>query len=174
MKIRAKEMRRKVSQAGNLKAPYRQPCKLAQGAKVCTRKLAQGAKVYTRKLAQDVKVYTAKLAQRAKVYTRKLASWTHREPRRMVRGAAAALLRATPPPSLSLTFSRSLSLSLSPLSLGALAARAMCLLCRLFESARRARRTHHVITYYPATPCRRRFRASRTHTYAHTYYNTRA
>ena len=92
----------------------------------------------------------------------------------MVRGAAAALLRATPPPSLSLTFSLSLSLSLSPRSLVALAARAMCLRSRLFESARRARRTYHSVTYYPATFCRRRSRASLAHAYTYTYYNTRA
>ncbi len=156
-------MRRKVSLLGLLWLPYRQPCKVQLNCKA-----------YTAKLAQDVKAYTAKLAQGAKAYTAKLASWTHREPRRIVRGAAAALLRATPPPSLSLTLSPSLSFPPSPLSLGALAARAMCLRSRLFESARRARRTHHVFTYYPDTFRRRRARASLGLAYTCTYYNTRA
>ncbi len=73
-------MRRKVSLLGLLWLPYRQPCKVQLNCKA-----------YTAKLAQDVKAYTAKLAQGAKAYTAKLASWTHREPRRIVRGAAAAL-----------------------------------------------------------------------------------
>ena len=159
----SKLSRQKVSLLGPPWAPYRQPCKVAQVARNYTRKLAQVARNYTRKLAQV-----------ARNYTRKLAQGDSREPRRIVRGAAAALLRATPPPSFSLTLSPSLSFPSPPLSLGALAARAMCLLCRLFESARRARRTHHVVTYYPATPRRRRARASLGLAYTCTYYNTRA
>ena len=91
----------------------------------------------------------------------------------MVRGAAEALLRASPSPSFSLTLFLSLSLSLSPRSLGVYTARAMCLRRRLFESAPYIRRLHHVVTYYSATPCRRRTRASLAHAYTCTYYYTR-
>ena len=49
----------------------------------------------------------------------------------------------------------------------------MCLRRRLFESAPYIRRLHHVVTYYSATPCRRRTRASLAHAYTCTYYYTR-